>query len=579
MNFKDIFKRLKPLKAPWKNYYQKGKDTIKVPNDTIYEFFEKSAIKYSECTAYEYFGKKTSYKNFLKQIDETAKAFKAIGVKKKDIITICMPNTPEAIMCFYALNKLGAISNMIHPLSAEEEIKDYLNGNHAKMIVLIDMCLEKVNNILRKTKVKKAIVVSPGESMPFFLNVGYGLTQGRKFKKPNDPLYINWKEFIKYGKTIGGIETVPNKKDTPAVILHSGGTTGTPKATLLTNESFSTMCLQIKYVIKEINEKDSLLAIMPIFHGFGLSICINAPFFFGAKAILVPQFNAKEFDKLINKTKPTIIVGVPTLYEALTNSNNIKDLDLSYVKYVISGGDFLSGPLFDKINNYFQDHGSKAVVFQGYGMTESLAATSVAANEWNKKGSIGIPLPGNHLKIVDPETRKELGINEDGEICVTGPTLMLGYLDNEIETNEVLQIHDDGHVWLHTGDIGYMDEDGVFFYKQRLKRMIISSGYNVYPSHIENIINEHPAVLSSTVIGVPHPYKVEVPKAFVVLKNDYISLGSTEKSIKKWCEKHLSRHAVPHEFEFRKSLPKTLIGKIDFKKLMAEEEEKRKNEK
>ncbi len=579
MELIDKIKRLKKPNAPWHKYYKQGDEKIELNDKTIYEYLEEAALQYPKLPAIEYFGKQTTFKGFLNQIEICAKSFKKIDIKKGDVVTICMANTPEALIAFYALNKIGAIANMIHPLSAEEEIKNYLINNRTKALVAIDLCFEKIENILNETNVQKVILVSAKDSMPILLNVGYELTQGRKVQKPkqSNDTYIFWKDFFKLGKTKDLIETVTGAKDTPAVILHSGGTTGDPKGIVLSNGNFNGLVEQSKIVFASVLPGETVLTILPLFHGFGLGVCTHTPLCKGVKVTLVPQFNSRQFDKLLYKTKPNLIFGVPTLYEALINCNNVKNLDLSKVKYVISGGDCMSETLNEKVNNYLKEHGCKVKVSQGYGMTESLAATACALDKANKQGSIGIPFPGNYYKIIDPETRKTLGPNQDGEICVNGPTVMLGYLDNEIATNESLQIHDDGYVWLHTGDIGYMDEDGVFFYKQRLKRMIISSGYNVYPSYIENIILQHPAVLSCTVIGIPHQYKVEVPKAFIVLKNDYHGLNP-KGSIKKFCEKHLSKHSVPYEFEFRKSLPKTLIGKVDFKKLMEEEKQKRKQD-
>lgn len=573
------FKRLKKPNAPWHKFYKKGEEDVVVLDKSIYEYLEDSALQNKDLIALEYFGKKTTYKSLLGKIEEAAKSFKSLGIGKKDVVTICMANTPEAVISFYALNKIGAIANMIHPLSAEEEIKNYLINNHTKMLVAIDMAYEKINGIISETSVIKTVLVSAKDSMPIMLGIGYQFTRGYKIKKPSsDNRYISWNEFIRLGRGLETTITVSSGKDAPAVILHSGGTTGSPKGIVLSNGNFNALTEQSKFIFTKVEKGDAVLTILPLFHGFGLGVCTNTPLCFGTKVILVPQFNSREFDKLISKTKPNLIMGVPTLYEALINCNNVKDLNLSGLKYVISGGDCLSKTLNDKINDYLKAHGCLEKVSQGYGMTEALAATALAYDNVNKPGSIGIPFPGNYFKIVDPNTGDEVLPGNDGEICISGPTVMLGYLDNEVATNEALRIHDDGYLWLHTGDIGYMDEDGVFYYRQRLKRMIISSGYNVYPSYIENIIEQHPAVLSCTVIGIPHPYKVEVPKAFIVLKNGYIGIN-VKGSIKKFCEKHLSKHSVPYEFEFRKSLPKTLIGKVDFKKLMKEEEEKRKDRK
>ncbi len=562
MEIIDKIKRLKKPKAPWQKFY-KGKETITLDDRTIYEYFEEAALKYSKMDALEYFSKKTTYEELLKKVNECAGSFKTFGIKEKDVVTICLPNTPEAVICFYALNKLGAIANMIHPLSSEEEIKKYLIKNHSKMLILIDLCYEKVSKILDDVNLLKIITVSVKDSMPFHMALGYEITKGRKVIKPKDKNFITFKRFL---KLTTNAETKKSNKDYPAVILHSGGTTGNPKSIILSNGNFNALTLQSRVIFTRVEKGDVVLNILPLFHGFGLGVCTNTPLCFGAKVVLVPQFNSRKFDELIYKTKPNLIFGVPTLFEALVNCNNVKNLNLSNVKYIISGGDCLSSKLNKKINEYLKNHGCSEKIGQGYGMTESLAATSLAFDSANKKGSIGIPFPGNYFKIVDKDTLKELKPGEDGEICITGPTIMLGYLEDEIATNEILRIHDDGYLWLHTGDMGYMDEDGVFFYRQRIKRMIISSGYNVYPSYIENIIEQHPAVLKCTVIGISHPYKQQVPKAFIVLKNGYKGIN-TKMSIKKFCEKHLSKHSIPYEFEFRKSLPKTLIGKIDFRKL------------
>lgn len=568
--------RQKMLKAPWLKYYEKEDRKIKVEDISIYKMLENCSVGREKNIALNYFGKLITYKEFHHKINQAANAFKSQGIRQGDVVTICMPNTPEALVAFYALNKIGAIANMIHPLSGEQEIKDYLTSTHSVMLIMIDICYEKVKNIIKETDVYKTIVTSASDSMNFLLAFGYQVTQGYKTKKPKkSEEYVYWKDFIRKGLNYHSKEDAATTKDTPAVILHSGGTTGSPKGIVLTNGNFNALTEQAKIIFKHLGVGEKVLAIMPIFHGFGLGVSINAPLDLGCEVILIPQFNAKKFDKLLEKYKPNILFGVPTLYEALINTKN-DHLDLSQLKYIISGGDSLSPSLERRINVYLQNHKAKITISQGYGMTESLAAVALAYGEANKPGSIGVPFPGNYIKIVKPGTQEEVPYGEDGEICINGPTVMLGYLDNEKETNEMLQIHKDGLVWLHTGDMGMMDEDGIIFYKQRIKRMIISSGYNIYPAYVEQVIEEHPAVLKCTVIGIPHPYKIEVPKAYIVLKNGYSPL-TVRKSIKEHCKKNLASYAIPYDFEYRKSLPKTLIGKVDFKKLQ-EENRKKENE-
>lgn len=575
MNVINLIKQ-KMMKTPWTKYYKKEERKIKVEDISIYEMLEKSSVGREKNIAINYYGKLITYKELFYKINQAASAFKSQGIRRGDVVTICMPNTPEALISFYALNKIGAITNMIHPLSGEQEIKEYLNSTHSVMLIMIDICYEKVKNVIKETDVYKTIVTSASDSMKFLLNFGYQITQGYKIKKPKrSEEYVYWKDFIRKGLNYREEHQVATTKDTPAVILHSGGTTGSPKGIILTNGNFNALSEQAKIVFKDVELSTKVLAIMPIFHGFGLGVSINAPLVLGCEVILIPQFNAKKFDKLIEKYRPNVLFGVPTLYEALINTKN-EHLNLSSLKYVISGGDSLSSTLERKINVYLENHHAKVKISQGYGMTESLAAVALAIGKCNKPGSIGIPFPSNYIKIVKPGTQEEVTYQEDGEICISGPTVMAGYLDNEKETNEMLQIHKDGMIWLHTGDMGTMDEDGVVFYKQRIKRMIISSGYNIYPAYVEQIIEEHPAVMKCTVIGIPHPYKIEVPKAYIVLKNGYNPI-TIRKSIKDHCKKNLASYAIPYEFEYRKSLPKTLIGKIDFKKLQEENSEHRKN--
>lgn len=562
-----IFGNKNKTKNYWEKYYTKKEWNIEVPNISIYEHMSNNAKEYLDAYAYNYFGKLVKYRDFLKQIDLCARAFRSQGIRKGDVVTICMPNTPEGVVCFYALNKIGAVSNMIHPLSGEKEIKEYLNSTNSVMLVMIDLCYEKIKNIIKDTKVYKTIVVSAKDSMPFLLGLGYSFTKGLKVTKPkNSSEYIYYKEFLFKGYNYNGRYEEKMNRDDPAIILHSGGTTGIPKGIVLSNGNFNALAIQARFVFNTIEVGDKCLTIMPIFHGFGLGVSVHCPLSIGATCILIPQFDAKKFDKLLKKYSPNVLLGVPTLYEALVNTNNT-NLDLSGLKFVISGGDSLSSTLERRINVFLAECGCNEKVNQGYGMTECLAAVALSYGKGSKEGSIGIPFPGNYFKIVKPGTQEEISFGEDGEICISGPTVMSGYLDNEKETNEVLQIHKDNRIWLHTGDIGCIDKDGIIYYRQRLKRMIISSGYNIYPSYVESVIEEHEAVLKCTVIGIPHKYKIEVPKAYIVLRNGYESSLSVKNSIKKYCEKNLARYSIPYEFEFRKSIPKTLLGKIDINKL------------
>jgi len=558
-------------KAPWKKYYGKVDKDIVVPDISMYQLIKNRAEEVSNYNAIDYFGRKIIYRDLIKEIDRAARAFRCYGIRTGDIVTICMPNTPEAVISCYALNKIGAIANMIHPLSAEEEIKHVLIESESVMLIAIDICYEKIERILSETKVYKVVIVSANDSMPAPLNIGYQLTKGIKIKKPKSKeVYIYWRDFIRKAELYNYDYEVKSDKQVPAVILHSGGTTGTPKGIVLTNGNFNAIAVQSRTTYRDICPGDKVLAIMPIFHGFGIGVCVHAFLEMGAEVVLIPQFSAKTFDNLVRKNRPQVLLGVPTLIEAILKNNGFDNMDLSYVKHFISGGDCLTMKQNNDINKFLKDHGANIRVEQGYGMTESVAVTTLAFGNANKPCTIGIPLPSNYIKIVAQGSQEEVPYGEIGEICVCGPTVMQGYYKNPDETNLVLQEHKDGNIWLHTGDIGSMSKDGIITFVQRIKRMIISSGYNVYPQQIEQVIQQHEDVLKCTVVAMPHPYKVQVAKAYIVLKEGVNPSLGLKKEIKELCEKNLAKFSLPYDYEYRKALPTTLLGKVDYKKLERE---------
>lgn len=564
------------VKTPWYDFYDGVKPHLEYPDISIYNMLENSMKNRENYISYNYYGTKKTYKEFIAQIDKCARALKSLGIKASERVSICMPNTPEAIIAFYAINKIGAVANMIHPLSAENEIKYFLNISKSKYVIAIDIAFNKINHIANDTNLKKCIVVSAKNSMPMYLKIGYQLTKGRKIKLEKSDLNLSWNDFIKLGENYNKKIKSDFKGNNIAAILYSGGTTGYPKGIELTNLNFNALAIQSFEACQCLKEKDKVLSIMPVFHGFGLGICIHTVQYFGGTSILLPQFSAKTFDKLLKKYKPNIIAGVPTLYEALLKNKNLDGYDLSFLKCVISGGDSLSISLKEKVDTFLKEHGANIQIREGYGLTECVTGSCLTPMNYYRKGSIGIPYPDTYYKIVKPNTEEELPFGEEGEILISGPSVMKGYLDDEKETKLTLRKHKDGLTWMYTGDLGYMDKDGFIYFKQRLKRMIISSGYCLYPQYIENIIDSHPKVLMSCVIGIDHPYKVQVAKAFIVLRNGYTADDELLKEIKEHCEKNLARYSWPTEYEFRSELPKTLVGKIAYSKL--EEEERGKNE-
>ena len=566
-----------PHKRPWEKYYKKNERNIKVPNMSAYEYLRECNKDNMDAIVINYFNKTMTFRYFFGEVNLCAKALRSQGIRPGDVVTVLMANTPEAVIAFYAINKIGAIANMVHPLSAEEEIKHSLISTKSVMLIAINVSCKKVMNIIDQTDVYKTVVVSPGDSMPTLLKFGYFITQGRKIEVPKKSEdFMFWNDFMAKGKHYNQKVLVKTTKEQPAAILHSGGTTGTPKNIVLTNGNFNALSCQAKIAFPSIKSGDSMLTILPLFHCFGLCVCVHAVMCLNGGVILIPQFDAKKFDSLLSKYKPSLIAGVPTLFEAMLNNKKVQEMNLSYIKYLIVGGDCLTEAKNNEINKFIREHGVQNDIVQGYGMTETTGPTVAGVLGSGKPGAIGIPLPGNDMKIVSIDTKEEVPFGEVGEICISGPVVMPGYLDNEKETNDMLEMDEEGKIWVHTGDLGYVTEEGILYYVQRLKRMLIVSGYNVYPSHVENVLMEHPAVLNCGVIGIPHPYKVQVPKAFIVLNSGYKADNALKKEIKEYCEKNLAFYMIPKEFVFRESLPKTMIGKVNYRELEKEENENNK---
>ena len=559
------------IKTPWLKYYKEGVPAhLNYPKGTMVGYFLEAVARYPENIAIEYYGRTYTYRAFYEMIRDTAKSLKSQGVKEGDTIAICMPNTPEAILMFYAANMVGALVSLIHPLSAEKEIQNYINGSGATFLLSLDLVYDKVHNIVDNTCIKKIVIASAGDSLKTIKKFLYKFkNRGTVPKIELTDDIMTWNEFINYGYDYQGEIACLKGANDPAVILYSGGTSGDPKGILLTNMNFNALALSCHKMIEQSGEGESILAILPIFHGFGLGVCIHTTLGCGMRVVLVPNFNPKDFGKLLHKHKISIVCGVPSLFESLTKTSMGKN-DLSKLKSAISGGDFMSKDLKNKVDTYFREHGSNAEIRVGYGLTEASAAICVTPTGEYRESSIGVPFPDTYIKVVRVGTHDEVPYGEDGEICISGPTVMMGYLNNLEETIQTLQIHEDGRTWLHAGDVGSMDKDGFVYFKQRVKRIIISNGYNLYPSYIETIINSHPDVFTSTVIGIPHPKKVQVAKAYIVLKDGVKPSKDVEKSIRLHCEKNLARYSLPAVYEFRESLPKTLVGKVAYRELEKE---------
>lgn len=561
----------------WEHFFDE-KHEIDYPQLTMFQLVKKNAAKYSDEVAYEFMGKKTTYREFLGKVELTAKALTSIGIREGDAVTICMPNCPQAIDTFYAVNRIGAIANMIHPLSAESEITFYLNISNSKVILTLDQFYEKI--VAAREGCDHTVIIlmaQVSDELPKYLELPYKIKNFGKYSNlPNQAYSLTWKEFLHYGSKFPlPLPKIEFKVDRTAVILYSGGTTGTTKGIMLSDLNFNACALQSSVAMEVPYEKgQKILAVMPLFHGFGLGIGIHTCLVKGICCDLIPQFTVKTYAQMLVKKKPNFIAGVPTLYEALLRTKGLELANLSFLKGMYSGGDSLSVELKTKVDKFLKDHGAKIQVREGYGTTECVTASCLTPSNDYRPGSIGLPYPDTTYIICEPGTTKQVPVGEEGEICLNGPSVMLGYLKNEEETRQTIQKHEDGRYYLHTGDLGAMDADGFVYFKQRIKRMIISSGYNVYPSQIENVIDANPKVLYSCVIGVKDSYKMQKVKAFVVLKPNVVPDDSVKEEILTYCRKHIAKYAMPYDIEFRDELPKTLVGKVAYRVLEEEENAK-----
>ncbi len=555
--------------APWLSFYGNTPTTLNYPRATMQQQVRAAAKKYPDNIAYTFMGKKTKYKEFIARIDEAAKGLTSLGIEKGDRVTICMPNCPQALDCFYGLNRIGAIPNMIHPLSAPQEIAFYLEMSKSKAILTLDQFYEKVASVAGDTMI---LIAKIKDELPFPLSALYPLTKGaRAIKKLPQGGYTLWTDILAAGKNTQLPEDTGKAEDCGAV-LYSGGTTGTTKGIMLSNMNFNALGLQTIAASGYYPDISGFrfLSVMPVFHGFGLGVSIHTALIGGATCILVPQFTAASYAKLLVKERPNIIAGVPTLFEALLRMDTLKDADLSCLKGVFSGGDCLSPELKKKIDAFLREHKCTEQVREGYGTTECVTASCLTPKDYARDRSIGVPFPDTYYKIVTPGTTDEADPNTEGEICISGPTVMLGYMDNPEETAATLRRHSDGRIWLPTGDLGRMDQDGFVYFRQRIKRMIVTSGYNVYPSQLENIIDGHEKVLLSCVIGVKDEYRVQKVKAFVVPMPGVEPTEQLKAEILDYCKEHIAKYAMPREIEFRAELPKTLVGKVAYRVLEEE---------
>ena len=555
------------IDKPWLKYYTEEAINATLPECTIYEYLWESNKDYQSNVALNYFDRKITYGEVFENIGKATKSYSALGLKSGDIVTVCAVTIPETIYTFYGLNRLGVICNMVDPRTSAEGIREYIKEVNSKIVITIDVAYAKIVESIKGTAVEKIVVISPADSLPQpkkFLFKAFKAT-----KIPNDNLHIKWKDLVVNGKNNESV-IVTYQKNTPCVIVHTGGTTGIPKGVMLSNDNLNTSAFQAIKSGFDFQRNHTWLNIMPPFIAYGVGNGLHLPLIVGMEVILIPSFNPNEFADLLNKYHPNHMVGVPSHYGNIIHNPKMQNKDLSYIIAPTVGGDAMDISLEKETNEFLAKHNCPYPACKGYGMSEVAAGVSIcSSHDVNKIGSVGIPLTHTTMAIFDITTGKELPYNQEGEICMTGPNTMVGYYNNETETNNVIKKHDDGLLWVHSGDIGYIDEDGFVFIKDRIKRVIIRhDGFKVFPSLIEKTVDTNDNVVSNCAVGIADTSHSQgkLPIVFAVLK-DGCNADTVKKELFELCQKELPEYVQPVDFVFIDKMPLTPIGKVDYRVL------------
>ncbi|MEI3252099.1 MAG: class I adenylate-forming enzyme family protein [Candidatus Gastranaerophilaceae bacterium] len=567
------------IDKPWQKYYSKEAITASIPELTAYQYIVSQNKDNLSTKAIMYYGKKISYKNYIDMIDETARRLYNLGVTEGEVVTVMSVANPELEVLFYALNKLGAVINLIDVRSDYKQIKKYLMEVKSSEVVVMDNFLPEFDKCMEDEDVdnivENVITLSPYNSVLFPFNV----LAEKKSRKEDSTLYSKIDEIKKKNKymTWNDLMSVHKyryprypryKKNMVAALVHTGGTTGVPKTVKLSNENFNAMAIQYKSLNANYNKGDTFLNGIVPFVAYGIVVTIHMPMCLGMTNIIAPILSPKEFTEFMIKYKPNHTATVPTYVEHFIEDEKANSMNWKCIKHIGVGGESFTRTQEQEVKDFLKNHNSSGSIDKGFGMTE-LSGTSVTCmGNVNKFTSLGIPLPLNTYGIFERGTDKELKYGEEGEICITGPTEMIGYLDNEEEEGKIIKIHSDGKKWIHSEDVGIIDEDGFLFFKGRYKRLIPHGGFKLYPSYIEGVIMKHPDIDNCCVISIPDKVYGASPEAHVVIKKDSVSeFKKLKEELIKLCQDKLPSYSQPEDFIFEEDLPLTSVGKVDYKKV------------
>lgn len=558
------------IDKPWLKYYDESGIKANVPKERAYDLIYNKYHHNKKLTALNYLKVKINYDEMFNKIESTAKSLKTLGIKKGDIVLMAMPTTPEMVYIFYALNRIGAIVDAIDPRVKSDRYKEIIKETNSKYIIAIDLCRPVIEEFIQDSPLSKAILVSPLESLPLPVKIISNIKNKNSSRTKNDKI-IYWPEFIKLGAHYQGVIDCEYEEDMPVVIVHTGGTTGTPKGVILTNENFNTMAITQEISGFDSKEKDRFLTFLPPFIAYCLVNAIHDPLYLGFENYLVPKFDAKDFPSLMYKYKPNHVLAGPILWDYFIKDSKIAHEDLSYLKSPISGGDVLNIELEKSINEFFKSHNCNIPIASGYGLTEVSAAAIYSKPSAYKIGHVGIPYIKNNVSILDPNTNEELPYGCEGEICIATPTMMKEYYNNESATSDIIKVDADGLRWIHTGDLGTIDSDGSIKVNGRMKRLIVRNGNKIFPSTVEDIIRQNKLITGISIVSMPDEKERHVPIAYLTIDDN--SIGHEEEivnSIESTIKEKLPDFNIPVKYIFKSSLPLTNINKIDFKELEEE---------
>ena len=560
------------IDRPWLSYFSKEALEDPLPQMSLFEYLYENNKYNLDSDALNYMGHKISYRELFKRIDEAAKAFLAQGVREGDIVSILTVASVPCVICFYALNKIGAVVDYINVLSTAKDLVKFFRANKSRVVVSADIFMNKTLLAAKAIGVEHVIAFSMEEDLPFFKKVGTLFQSNPDVDESylQDDVVLTWDKFLASG---AHVPDIPYQKDpaTPALLAHTGGTTGFPKAVVLSDNAMNAVAFQYHYIFHLDLKESVFLDLVVPFVVYGSLINMHMPLTMRSTVVLIPNFDADDWPEYFNKYKPNYLTAIPNYVAPMLNNPRMRNVNLDCLKVIAVGGEGAGNALEVDLNRFLKRHGSKAKLLKGYGMTEMSASACTAFGDVNALGSVGAPLPRNQVQIVNPDTGLECKYNEIGEICFQGPGQMMGYMNDPEEMKTVYRKHSDGTYWLHTGDLGYMNRRGLLYIVGRIKRAILTqykgTAYRIYPNVIEDILMSHPAVREACIVKL-HEDRRGRTKAYIAL-NDHnrVDEEEIERELRSYCDNEMAEYMRPFLYEFRGSLPLTPAGKVDYKLL------------